>query len=207
MSRLPRTVFALGFAACALPLLAGCSTLGGNVGGEFACRAPEGSCAPTTVIDTAAVGASERAGSATGTSAGAIVRGSDLHFAPGESERTLRIVIAARRDEAGRIHEARVVQVTLPEPAGEGWRQPTSTGNLLRAIGQAVAPPPMPHHTDQEPSLPALPGQLFLPSPTGPASLGTEAPEDGAPGHSPLPDRVPQTISDGNENATQGNRP
>ena len=32
----------------------GCATLGSNVSGDFACRAPNGSCAPTSAIDDAA---------------------------------------------------------------------------------------------------------------------------------------------------------
>ena len=193
MSRLPRMVRVIGLVAwMGIPLLlAACSTLGGNVGGDFACRAPEGSCAPTTAIDAAAIGVS-----ASGASAGGHVRGSRQHSAIGTSERTLRIVIAARRDEAGRTHDARVVQVTLPEPAHEGWRQPERTGDLLRAIGAAIAPRPASDQAAPNPSLPALPGQLFLPSPTGPASLGAETPEGGAPGSSPLPDRVPQSFSE-----------
>jgi hypothetical protein len=52
-----------------------------------------------------------------------------------------------------------------------------------------------------------LPGQLFLPSPTGPASLGTEVPEGGAPGSSPLPDRVPQSFSEHGAAGVQGDHP
>ncbi len=205
MSALPRTTFLACIAA--LPLLAACSTLGGNVGGDFTCRAPEGTCAPTTAIDAAAIDAAASGPLTNGSAAGGIVRGSDQHFAAEASARALRIVIAARRDEAGRVHEARVVQVTLPEPAGDGWRQPASTGDLLRAIGQAVAPQAASTPTDQSSSLPELPGQLFLPSPTGPASPGADAPVGGAPGYSPLPDRVPQYLSDGSENAAQGYHP
>ena len=40
----------------AASLLAGCATLGGNVEGNFACRAPEGTCAPTSLIDAQATG-------------------------------------------------------------------------------------------------------------------------------------------------------
>lgn len=203
MSTLPRATFLAGIAT--LPLLAGCSTLGGNVGGEFACRAPEGTCAPTTAIDAAAIDAAATGASANLGAAVGVVRGSNRQFAAEASERTLRIVIAARRDEAGRVHEARVVQVTLPEPAGDGWRQPVSTGDLLRAIGQAVAPQVASTPADQISSPPELPGQLFLPSPTGPASPGADAPVGGAPGYSPLPDRVPQSFSDENENTAQGN--
>lgn len=187
-----------------LPLLAACSTLGGNVGGDFACRAPEGTCAPTSAIDAAAIDAASSGPLTSVAGAGGIVRGSGRNFAAEASERTLRIVIAARRDEAGRVHEARVVQVTLPEPASGDWRQPASTGDLLRAIGQAVTPQAASEPADQISSLPELPGQLFLPSPTGPASPGADAPEGGAPGYSPLPDRVPRSLSAGSENAAQG---
>lgn len=204
MSALPRTTF---LACIAILLLAGCSTLGGNVGGDFACRAPEGTCAPTTAIDAAAIDAAAAGASANLGAAVGVVRGSDRQFAAAASERTLRIIIAARRDEAGRVHEARVVQVTLPEPAGGEWRQPASTSDLLRAIGQAVAPQAASTPTDQISSPSELPGQLFLPSPIGPASPGADAPVGGAPGYPPLPDRVPQSFSSGNENAAQGNHP
>lgn len=205
MTALPRTSFLTCLAT--LPLLAGCSTLGGNVGGDFACRAPEGTCAPTTAIDAAAIDAAASAPSTSVAAAAGVVRGSARQFVTAASERTLRIVIAARRDEAGRVYEARVVQVTLPEPAGDGWRQPASTGDVLRAIGQAVTPQAASASADQISSLPELPGQLFLPSPTGPASPGADAPVGGAPGYSPLPDRVPQSLSAGNENAAEGNHP
>lgn len=204
MSRRPRMVRVLGCAAwMGTPLLlAACSTIGGNVGGDFACHAPEGSCAPTTSIDAAAIGVST-----SGALAGGHVRGGDQHSAIGTSERTLRIVIAARRDEAGRTHDARVVHVRLPEPVGESWHQPESTGDLLRAIGQAIAPQPKSSPTNHNSPLPALPGQLFLPSPTGPASLGAEAPEGGAPGSSPLPDRLPQSLSEHGAAGIQGDHP
>ena len=198
MNPLPR----MPLATClvTLPLLAACSTLGGNVGGDFACRAPEGTCAPTTSIDAAAIDAaaisvSGNGALATETTAGG-TRGGNLVPAASTSERSLRIVIAARRDAAGRTHEVHVIRVTLPEPAGEHWRQPASTGDLLRAIGQAIAPPPPSHAGERASSHSPLPGQLFLPSPTGPASLGADAPEGGAPGYSPLPDRVPQSLFD-----------
>ena len=54
MSRLP----ILHSMALAAPLLlaSGCASLGGNVKGSFACRAPEGTCAPTSAIDAGATG-------------------------------------------------------------------------------------------------------------------------------------------------------
>ena len=93
-----------------LMLTGGCSTLGGNVSGDFACRAPEGSCAPTTLIDAAATGVDAQINAAS-------LPAASPANASGQS---LRIVLAAHRDEAGRTHEARVVHVTLPEPAGLG---------------------------------------------------------------------------------------
>lgn len=168
----------------AAPLLAGCATLGGNVEGSFACRAPEGTCAPTSLIDAQATGvaASQEAKAL----ASAPVGTSAL--------RSLRIVLAAHRDEAGREHEARVVQVVLPEPAGAGWRQPSGTGELLRAIGQAVARAPEPESPTEQPNLPELPDQLFLPSQPGPAMPGADAPEPGAPGRNASPGRVPHPL-------------
>ena len=169
----------------AAPLLAGCATLGGNVEGNFACRAPGGTCAPTSLIDAQATG---------------VAAGEETHpvsSAPSRTSigRSLRIVLAAHRDEAGREHEARVVQVVLPEPANAGWRQPSGTGELLRAIGQAVARAPEPRSPIEQPNLPALPDQLFLPSQPGPAIPGADAPEPGAPGRNASPGRVPHPLS------------
>ncbi|WP_431470148.1 hypothetical protein [Sphingosinithalassobacter sp. LHW66-3] len=168
----------------AASLLAGCATLGGNVEGSFACRAPEGTCAPTSLIDA----------QATGLAAGQETL--PVSSAPGRTSvgRSLRIVLAAHRDEAGREHEARVVQVVLPEPVGAGWRQPSGTGELLRAIGQAVARTPEPENP-QNSNFPELPDQLFLPSQPGPAIPGADAPEPGAPGRNASPGRVPQPLS------------
>lgn len=167
----------------AAPLLAGCATLGGNVEGNFACRAPEDTCAPTSLIDAQATGVA--AGQETLPVSSAQVRTS--------VGRSLRIVLAAHRDEAGREHEARLVQVVLPELVGAGWRQPSGTGELLRAIGQAVARAPEPENS-QNPNLPELPDQLFLPSQPGPAIPGAHALEPGVPGRNASPGRVPHPL-------------
>lgn len=173
--------------ACAVgsaSLLGGCATLGGNVEGNFACRAPEGSCAPTSLIDAQATGLSAHQETRPITSAPSAT----------STGPSLRIVLAAHRDEAGREHEARVVQVVLPEPAAEGWRQPSGTGELLRAIGQAVARAPEPDSPAENSNLPELPDQLFLPSQPGPAIPGAHAPEPGAPGRNASPGRVPHPL-------------
>src|SRR3546814_18023388 len=87
-------------------------SLGGNVKGSFACRAPEGTCAPTSTIDAGATGI-EKADTV------------DAHWTvtpTGEAVRRLQVVLTPYRDAAGRDHEARVVHLTLPEQAGTGWR-------------------------------------------------------------------------------------
>ena len=164
-----------------LMLTGGCSTLGGNVSGDFACRAPEGSCAPTTLIDAAATGIDAQPSTAPVSSA-------STSSGNGQS---LRIVLAPWRDEAGRTHEARVVHVTLPEPASASWRAPQRTGEVLRAIGNSIADGSKPANANhqetpaQEPEVPLPPWQPV------PASPGVIAPETGAPVGPVTTDRVP----------------
>ena len=167
-----------------LMLTGGCSTLGGNVSGDFACRAPEGSCAPTTLIDAAATGVDAQINAAS-------LPAASPANASGQS---LRIVLAAHRDEAGRTHEARVVHVTLPEPAGLGWRAPQRTGEVLRAIGNSIdaaheiTSPPASNLPAQEPDV------LLPPWQPVPASPGAIAPATGAPGGNAASDRVPHPL-------------
>ena len=167
-----------------LMLTGGCSTLGGNVSGDFTCRAPEGSCAPTSLIDAAATGIYAQPTAAP-------VPTTAPSSANGQS---LRIVLAAWRDEAGRTHEARVVHVTLPEPAGASWRAPQHTGEVLRAIGNSIGAahettPPAPSNLPaQEPDV------LLPPWQPVPASPGATAPATGAPGGNAASDRVPHPL-------------
>ncbi len=164
-----------------LMLTGGCSTLGGNVSGDFACRAPEGSCAPTTLIDAAAIGIDAQPG----------VSPVQATTPANTSGQSLRIVLAAFRDDAGRTHEARVVHVTLPEPASASWRAPQRTGEVLRAIGNSIADGgsgarPTHYETpEQEPEMPLPPWQPV------PASPGATAPVIGAPVGPMTTDRVP----------------
>lgn len=164
-----------------LVLTGGCSTLGGNVSGDFACRAPEGSCAPTKLIDAAATGIDAQPSTAPVSAASTA----------GGNGQSLRIVLAPWRDEAGRTHEARVVHVTLPEPASASWRAPQRTGEVLRAIGNSIADGgsgarPTHYETpEQEPEMPLPPWQPV------PASPGATAPVIGAPVGPMTTDRVP----------------
>ena len=168
--------------------VSGCATLGGNVYGDFACRAPNGSCAPTSAIDDAATKAS-------------LPNEPTKVVIAQRSERKLRIVIAARRDASGREHEARIVHVRLLEQSHSEWRAPLSTGQVLRALGRASQSPAQDepvaapsHSTPQQ-----LPDVLVIPSQTSPQLPGASAPAAGAPGLSPSPGRVPQSASNDGE--------
>ncbi|MFK4003999.1 hypothetical protein [Qipengyuania sp. NPDC077563] len=184
--------------------IAGCATLGGNVKGDFDCRAPEGSCAPTTLIDSAALGEAGT-GMAPGTSTNQPPLTGGLRQA---DARSLRIVIAAYRDAAGRDHEARVVHVALPYHPAESWHAPRSTGEVLRALGRAgydAQTPPPPTGPQNAPVIaplppqlpPQLPEVLVIPSQAPEAQPGVSAPVTGAPGRLPSPGRVSHPLSPG----------
>lgn len=191
-----RAIAAVGLAAS----IAGCATLGGNVKGDFECRAPEGSCAPTTLIDSAAIG---EAG--TGMASRAATSQSPSSAAPRHADaRSLRIVIAPYRDAAGRDHEARVVHIALPDHPAESWHAPRSTGEVLRALGRAgdnARTPPPPTGQDSAPVIDSAPLQLpevlVIPSQAPEAQPGVSAPVTGAPGRPPSPGRVPHPVSPG----------
>ena len=180
--------------------IAGCATLGGNVKGDFDCRAPEGSCAPTTLIDSAAIG---EAG--TGMASRAATSQPPSLAGPRQADaRSLRIVIAAYRDAAGRDHEARVVHVALPDHPAESWHAPRSRGEVLRALGRAgndAQTPPPPTDPQNAPVFNPLPLQLpdvlVIPSQAPEAQPGVSAPVPGALGRPPSPGRVPHPVSPG----------
>ena len=190
-------------------VLGACTTLGSNIEGSFACRAPGGTCAPTTVIDSGAIG---QAGASDAPAIPARAT-ANSHAANQSGARTLRIVIAATRDAAGRTHEARVVHVPLPEGPAASWRAPRSSGEVLRALGHAAAPdsPLAETAPGPAPASPAsdrsflfplqLPDGLATPSQGVPELPGASAPVTGAPGRPPSPDRVPHMIE------PEGDRP
>ena len=176
------------FVFVALLATSGCATLGGNVKGSFTCRAPEGSCAPTSQIDQAAV-------------AGANPESRQPAVAGRrEGTRTLRIVIAGHRDSEGRSHDPRIVHVVLPEPAWVDWHEPRDRSGVARDLARALAPLADEGSPEQvsEPNLPdsldppLLPDVLVSPSQPVPAEPGASAPGDGGSGvFPPLHDRVP----------------
>ena len=192
-SHVPRSAALLGL----LLATSGCAVLGSNVKGNFSCRAPEGDCAPTSVIDGRAT---ETAGEKA--DAPQVQR----PVATTSTSGTLKVVLAAYRDAQGRNHEARVVEVPLPEPAGAQFQDPASRREVARALARAVvaarepqgiAPPPATDTTDHTNSV--LPDVLTAPLQHAPA---------GGPGTAPLPPRVPHLSAGQGEPAPQeGNTP
>lgn len=180
----------LGALASLALAIGGCTTLGSNVKGDFACRAPEGSCAPTSAIDEQATNAMQP-------------QGANASSSPPANYRTLRVVLAAWRDANGREHEARVVHVPLAEKPATDWRAPLSTGDVLRALGRASQSQTDTVDTGDASgaatvpsSLPQqLPDLLVIPSQGAPQLPGASAPVTGASGRPPSPGRVPHPVS------------
>lgn len=124
----------------ALMLLAGCTTLGGNVAGDFACRAAQGDCAPASVIDARAI--ASLAGDADRPATAPRHPGT-VRAEPGDlartSERKLRIVFPAHVDAAGIFHEEAVAWA-IAEPADWAVRaRAPEASPRLRAIGRVIA--------------------------------------------------------------------
>lgn len=191
----------LRFAALAVLAVAtsGCAVLGGNVKGSFSCRAPEGNCAPTSVIDEAATQVSGKAPEAT--------RLPSARVLPQISQGRLRVVLAAYRDADGRKHEARVVEVPLPTSAASQFQDPSSRREVARALARAAsaarhpesaAEPPRPvgppADLPADPTTTALPDVLTAPLEHAPA---------GGPGTASLPPRVPHPDAHHEEPAPQ----
>jgi conjugal transfer pilus assembly protein TraV len=102
--------------------LSGCTTLGGNVKGNFACRAPDGMCAPTSKIDDQAL-AMISGGDGEPTPTGVIDPNyradprlvpttASAHLAR-SSEKVLRIVFPAHIDRLGRYREASAIHAVV----------------------------------------------------------------------------------------------
>ena len=120
---------------CALGLaLGGCATFGSNINGSFRCDAPDGICAPSSVIDDTAISRIEETSSADllnpagpyemDDGIAAPVRGSSLAQAssvpaPAPTYR-LSVVFPGYTDAFGEAHSRRIVEtdVQLPGRAG-----------------------------------------------------------------------------------------
>jgi len=105
-----------------LALASGCTTLGGSVRGDFACRAPKGDCSPMSAIDARAVahiadGADQPAGlEAVVVHSMAAPSASTTRTALRTGERTLTILLPAHVDGDGVLHEAATVHAVVEAP-------------------------------------------------------------------------------------------
>ena len=131
-----RTSKLLGVALLALAC-AGCIGRGGNIRGDFACRAPQGTCAPTRVIDAGAAG---EKGAEPGVHELATAR-TRAGVAPGDvartAERTLRIVFPAHVDAAGTLHDEAVAWAVVETPrwTAELRRSPKERNSVFATLG------------------------------------------------------------------------
>ncbi|MBA3895672.1 MAG: hypothetical protein H0X36_00725 [Sphingomonadaceae bacterium] len=141
--------------------LSGCATLGGNVKGNFACRAPDGICAPTSKIDDQAL-AMISGGDAEATPAGVIdpETREDPRFVPVSaasrltrtSEKVLRIVFPAHVDRLGRYREATAIHAVVERGA---WMS-ASDSRPAPVVGMVAPDGPQLALADQAPSLAEL---------------------------------------------------
>lgn len=131
----PGRIVAVASSACMALNLAGCTTFGSHVRGSFACSAPDGTCAPSTMIDDAAlaeIAREDRAGDmlipagpyetddgdGRRSSAAARARhvqasGSSSTAGLAGSGKVLRVIFPAHVDRFGRLHERKVVQAMV----------------------------------------------------------------------------------------------
>jgi conjugal transfer pilus assembly protein TraV len=94
-------------------MLGGCATFGTNVEGDFSCRAPKGTCAPTHVIDAAAAPDRQLAAEVAAARVGAGIEPGDTERT---SERTLKVVFPAHVDESGVLHDEAVAWTVIERP-------------------------------------------------------------------------------------------
>ena len=123
----------LGFLALSCVSLSSCASLGSNISGSFDCKAPGGSCAPTSQIDAAAnaqmLEKTQPSRRQNLTSAVQTAR---------TGERVLKIVFPRFVDASGNLHEARSVHVVARSP---DWAA-TLTGqdtNIARQMARDIA--------------------------------------------------------------------
>ena len=193
-----RRVLGAGAVLAATASLGACTSLGGNIQGNFSCRAPDGICAPTSTIDDAAlalIGGDESvipAGpySAPSSQSPRMIRTSASE--PVRSgEKVLRIVFPSHIDRAGRYRETtaihavveravwttasaspvpRMSAVTLPEPSQQ-FADSTirSLGELASAAPEVRFPDPVAVIDTQNAA------EVSLVAPTGQAALAADA--------------------------------
>jgi conjugal transfer pilus assembly protein TraV len=105
-------------------LLAGCTTLGGNIKGSFACSAPDGICAPSALIDDRALamisGTAEVVPAGPYTPPQETIGGVRVAGGAGiarTSQKVLKIVFPAHVDRQGRFHETAAIRAVVDNGA------------------------------------------------------------------------------------------
>lgn len=128
---------AISSAAVSCAIVAGCVSLGGNVKGNFVCRAPDGMCAPTSKIDDQALAVMGGDGAAQAGSPDA-PQNVPSASATAHSPHALKVVLPARADRFGRWRGQSVVYVEPETMAGKGADAPAAA-NSGRPVGLAPA--------------------------------------------------------------------
>lgn len=149
MMRAPfRSRILLAAALLSSAALSGCTSLGGNVSGNFACRAPDGICAPSATIDDRALALiSGSDGDRLIEPAGPYVEppregrgfqsaGSEIRGPVRTRERVLRVVFPAQIDAAGRLHEQSAVHAVVEQ--GE-WREELASSAVATTPREVAA--------------------------------------------------------------------
>jgi conjugal transfer pilus assembly protein TraV len=143
--------------------LAGCASMGGNVKGNFICRAPDGICSPTSNIDDQAI-ASMMGGAAAGAAASPIAANAPV----ANSAASLKVVLPARTDRFGRWRDETVVYVEPQLAAGHpADRQLAGAGAVIPArlsLVELAAGAPAPAElasVSQPTSAKPITGELF----------------------------------------------
>jgi conjugal transfer pilus assembly protein TraV len=117
MSRRTRIALMLGLLAAT----SACTTLGANVSGDFACRAPSGSCAPMSAIDDRAVeglGTSNDSSLSTAAEQPHLIGSPRAGTMPARTgERTLTIIFPAYVDAAGVLHDEARAHAVAERPS------------------------------------------------------------------------------------------
>ena len=134
--------------------LGGCMTSGTNMHGDFACRAPNGTCAPMSSIDASAIAGMGGAAQPIGGSeirsvprGGRVVQASTGGVPARTSDRVLQIVFPAHIDASGIYHDAATAHAVV-EPSG--WTESLTGRPVSVPIATATAPASLPASASSE---------------------------------------------------------
>ena len=147
-----RKVLGTGAVLAATASLGACTSLGGNVQGNFSCRAPDGICAPTSMIDDAAlalIGGEESlapVGSYPEPSSGnpRLIRTAAAEPAR-SGEKVLRIVFPSHIDREGRFHETAAIHAVVERA---GWTTAASSPAQTARVSAVTLQTPEQRYSD-----------------------------------------------------------